>query len=145
MNGPAEATGWVIAALVLMTIAIPYAVRGRRLAPEGWGVGYLRRLAPHYWIGYTIAGVSVVHAGLAMSGPVPPGSSYQTGIWIGTGGMLLSFGQVMLGRRLRTLRGRGRLRLRRVHFLVMGGLLTTGALHLWLNGAVVQSLLPRLG
>jgi hypothetical protein len=139
-----EATGWVIAVLVPMTIAIPYAVRGRRLAPEGWGIGYLQRMVPHYWIGYTIAGASVVHVGFAMAGPLPAGGAYQAGLWIATGGALLVFGQVLLGVRLRERRGPGRLRLRRAHFAVMAGLVSAGALHLLLNGAVLQSLLSAL-
>ena len=134
-----EASGWLIVVLAGITVTLPYLVRGRRLAPEGWGVGYLQRLTPHYWIGYTIAGLSVLHATLAMSGPILGGNAYLTGIWIGTAGMLLGFGQVSLGVRLRSLRGEGRLRLRRWHFAAMAALAIVGGLHVWLNGALVHA------
>jgi hypothetical protein len=138
-----EATGWLIAVLATFTVALPYLVRGRRLAPHGWGPGYLQRLRPHYWIGYTIAGLSLLHATFAMSGPMPGGSAYLTGIWIATGGMLLAFGQVGLGLRLRELRGAGRLRLHLWHFGAMAGLVVVGALHLWLNGPLVHAIVGQ--
>lgn len=134
-----EASGWLIAVFAIITIPLPYLVRGRRLAPEGWGLRYLQRLTPHYWIGYTIAGLSVLHATFAMSGPMPSGNAYLTGLWIAAGGMLLAFGQVSLGLRLRSLRGTGRLRLRRWHLAAMAGLAVVGALHVWLNGPLVHA------
>ena len=134
-----EASGWLIVALAVITISLPYLVRGRRLAPEGWGLGYLQRLTPHYWIGYTIAGLSALHATAAMSGPMPGGGAYGTGLWIASGGMLLAFGQVSLGVRLRSRRGMGRLRLRRWHFATMAALAVVGALHVWLNGALLHA------
>jgi hypothetical protein len=135
-----EASGWLIVALTVITISLPYLVRGRRLAPEGWGLGYLQRLTPHYWIGYTIAGLSVLHATFAMSGPMPDGDAYRTGLWIAAGGLLLAFGQVSLGLRLRSLRGIERLRFRRRHFVTMAALAVVGALHVWLNGALVHAI-----
>jgi len=66
--------------LALFTITTPYLVRGRRLAPEGWDVGYLQRLIPHYWIGYTIAGLSALHATFAMSGSMPNSIGFQTSV-----------------------------------------------------------------
>jgi hypothetical protein len=114
-----EASGWLIVVLAAITVPLPYLVRGRRLAPQGWGLGYLQRLGPHYWIGYTIAGLTVLHATFAMSGPIRGGGAYLTGLWIATAGLLLAFGQVGLGMRLRELRGTGRLRLRRWHLGMM--------------------------
>ncbi len=96
-------------------------------------------MTPHYWIGYSIAGLSALHATFAMSGPMPGGDAYRTGLWIAAGGMLLAFGQISLGVRLRSLRGMGRLRLRRWHFGAMGALAVAGALHVWLNGALVHA------
>jgi hypothetical protein len=135
-----EASGWLIAALAAVTVFLPYMLRGRRFAPQGWGVGYLQRLTPHYWIGYSIAGLSLLHASFAMAGPMPAGSPFQVGLWVGAGGMLLAFGQVLFGLRLRELRGTGRLRLRRCHFAIMAALALVGALHVLLNGALVRAL-----
>jgi hypothetical protein len=138
-----EASGWLIAALAAITVPLPYLVRGRRLAPRGWGRGFLQRLRPHYWIGYTIAGLSLLHATFAMAGPMRGGGPYQTGIWIATAGMLLAFGQVGLGRRLRDLRGAGRHRMRRWHFGLMAALAVVGAMHVWLNGALIHAVAGR--
>jgi hypothetical protein len=100
-----EASGWLIAALLAVNVALPYLMRGRRLAPAGWSLPYLERMRPHYWIGITIAGLGLVHAGFAMSGPLSRGPSYGAGLWIATGAMFVAAGQAMIGMRLRSLRG----------------------------------------
>lgn len=132
------ASGWLVAALVVATVPLPYLLRGRLLAPAGWGgLSYLERLRPHYWIGYTIAGLGFLHAGVAMSAPLPLSrNGYFAGLWLATAVMLLSFGQVMVGRRMRSLRGGERLRLRRLHFWVMVLLVTGGLAHIVLNAPI---------
>lgn len=134
-------TGWLIVALMPVTVSLPYLLRGRLLAPAGWTVPYLERMQPHYWIGFTIAGLGLVHAGFAMSAPLPGGSASFAGLWIATGGMFLAVGQAALGQQLRTLRGKTRLRLRKVHFGTMSALVVIGLVHIALNGSVVRGLL----
>ncbi len=129
-----SATGWLAAILVAVNISLPYLLRGRLLAACGWSVPYLDRMQPHYWIGVTIGGLSLVHAGVAMSGPMKVGNLYVAGLWIATGALMLVIGQLMVGMRLRTVRGAERLRLRRTHFRIMVGLVMTGAVHVVLNG-----------
>src|SRR2546429_6338535 len=69
----AESTGWAIVLLTAITVGLPH----------------LRRLRPHYWIGFTLAGLSLLHAGLAMSaGVTPGGAGWAVGIWLATGGAL---------------------------------------------------------
>jgi hypothetical protein len=134
----AESSGWVIAALTAVTITLPYLLR-RRLQ---WAGPYLARLRPHYWIGFTIAGLSLLHAGLAMSsGPTPGGVDWTVGIWIALGAMLLVFGQLSLGLGLRQPGSPERKRRRRLHFLTMALLVGTGAGHLVLNGPALRGLL----
>lgn len=129
----AELTGWAIAILTGITIALPYVLR-RRGAP-------LARLRPHYWIGFTLAGLSLVHAGLAMSSiPTPGGGDWAAGIWVAMGAALLVFGQVTIGAGLRTLRGPERRRRLRLHFLTMTLLVAAGLVHVALNGPLVRSL-----
>jgi hypothetical protein len=135
-----EATGWLIAGLIPITVTLPYLLRGRLLAAGGWTMPYLERMRPHYWIGVTIAGLSFIHAGFAMSGRLPAGTGYATGLWVATGGMLLAGGQAYIGMKMRALRGAERLRLRKTHFRVMLGLVAAGVIHIVLNGAVVRSL-----
>ena len=101
---------------------------------------YLERMRPHYWIGVTLAGLTLLHAGVAMSGPIRLGGPDVAGLWIATGGMLLVLGQAFVGMRLRSLRGAERLRLRKTHFRFMVGIVLTGLLHIVLNGILPQGL-----
>jgi hypothetical protein len=129
----AESSGWVIALLTGVTVALPYVLRRRP--------AYQARLRPHYWIGFTLAGLSLLHAGLAMSStPTPGGGDWAAGIWVATGAMLLVFGQVALGAGLRTLQGEERRRRKRLHFAVMTLLVAGGLVHVVLNGALTREL-----
>ena len=133
-----EASGWVIAALTAVTVVLPFVLR-RRLR---WVGSYLERMQPHYWIGFTIAGLSLLHAGLAMSsGPIPSSVNWSVGIWIATGGMLLVFPQVSMGMGLRKPGGPDRKRRRLLHLGTMVVLVVAGAGHLLLNGPLVRGLL----
>jgi hypothetical protein len=140
----AESSGWAVAALTAVTVALPYLVRPRFPAPAA----YLERLRPHYWIGATIAGLTLLHAGLAMSaGPAPGGAGWAVGIWMATGAMLLVFGQVSLGLGLARPGGVSpaeRVRRRRLHFLAMTLLVAAGAAHVALNGPVTRALLAHV-
>lgn len=134
----AASSGWAVAALTGVTITLPYLLR-RRLR---WTGPYLERLRPHYWIGFTIAGLSLVHAGLAMSsGPIPGGVDWTVGIWVATGATLLVFGQVSLGLGLRRPGGPDRKGRRRLHFLTMTLLVAGGAAHAALNAPLLRGLL----
>ena len=126
-------TGWLVAGLTALNVSLPYLLRGRRLAPVGWSMPYLERMRPHYWIGMTIVGLTLLHAGVAMSGPLRTGGPYMAGLWVAAGGLFLVAGQAMVGMRLRTLRGTERLRLRRMHFRMMLGLVAVGIAHIFLN------------
>jgi hypothetical protein len=133
-----ESSGWVIAALTVLTITLPYVLK-RRLR---WAGSYLERMQPHYWIGFTIAGLSLIHAGLAMSsGPIPSSVSWSVGIWVATGAMLLVFPQVSLGMGLRQPASPERKRRRRLHLLTMALLVCAGIAHVLLNGPAVRGLL----
>ena len=129
-----QTSGWVIVGLTAVTITLPFLLRSRLR----WAGPYLERLQPHYWIGFTIAGLSLIHAGLAMSsGPIPSSVNWSVGIWIATGAMLLVFPQVSLGMGLRRPGGADRKRRRRLHLLTMVALVGAGAAHLVLNGGLV--------
>src|SRR5215468_7147994 len=136
----AESSGWVIAALTGVTVALPYLVRRRAAAGNG---SYLDRLRPHYWIGFTLAGLSLVHAGLSMSAaPVPGGADWAVGIWVATGAVLLVFGQLSIGLGLRRPGvGPDRRRRLRLHFVTMTLLVAAGLAHVVLNGPLVRGLL----
>ena len=123
-------TGWLVAGLTAVNVSLPYLLRGRRFAIHGWSVPYLERMRPHYWIGLTVAGLTLLHAGIAMAGPMRSDGLYVAGLWIATGGLLMVAGQAVVGIRLRTLRGEERLRVRKTHFRFMLGLVAVGAAHM---------------
>jgi hypothetical protein len=132
-----------MAALTCVTVWAPYLVRRRIPAPAA----YLERLRPHCWIGFTLAGLSLLHAGLAMSsGPTPGGAGWAVGIWVATGALLLVFGQVSLGvglARPRGLSASERRRRRRLHLTTMVLLVAAGAAHIALNGPLAQAVLAH--
>ena len=122
-----ELTGWLVAALTATTILIALFAR--------------RRLQQHFWIGYAIGGLSFLHASFSMGGLAVAGSAALTGALIATVGMFLSWGQALLGSRLRQLRGRVRVYVLRVHLATATLLVGLGVVHLLLNGPMVRALL----
>jgi hypothetical protein len=127
------ATGWLLVGLLAATIAAPYLLR--RLAGTA---GNARGLRPHFWLGFTVPALTMVHAWPAMSGGWIS-TTNTGGIYLATATFLLVIGQVMLGNALRTART-GRRWLRRLHLAVMVTLIAGTIGHVLLNGAV----LPRL-
>jgi hypothetical protein len=122
-----ELTGWLVAALTGTTILIGI------FAP-----GLLRQ---HFWIGYAIGGLSFLHASFSMGGLAVAGSAALTGVLVATVGMFLSWGQALLGSRLRQLQGRLRAIVRRFHLATATLLVGLGLVHLLLNGPIVRALL----
>ena len=122
-----ELTGWLVAALTVATVLI--ALFARRL------------LGQHYWIGYAIGGLSFLHASFSMGGLAVAGPAPLTGVLVATVGMFASWGQALLGHRLRGLEGRARRAVRRVHLATATILVALGVVHLLLNGPLVRSVL----
>jgi hypothetical protein len=122
-----ELTGWLVAALTATTVFIALFAR--------------RRLRQHFWIGYAIGGLSFLHASFSMGGLAVAGSAALTGVLIATVGMFLSWGQALLGSRLRELRGKVRAVVRRVHLATATLLVGLGVIHLVLNGPMVRAVL----
>jgi hypothetical protein len=122
-----ELTGWAVAGLTAATITI--------------GLVFRSLLRQHFWIGYGIGGLSFAHASLSMGGLAVGGSVALAGVLVATVGMFLSWGQVAVGRQLRSLEGRHRLRVRRLHLATATVLVGLGLTHLVLNGPVVRALL----
>jgi len=122
-----EMTGWLVAALTATTICI--------------GLFARRWLAQHFWIGYAIGGLSFVHASFSMGGLAVAGQAALTGALIATLGMFASWGQALLGSRLRALSGRRRVVVRRFHLTTATLLVLVGVVHVLLNGPFVRGLL----
>jgi hypothetical protein len=126
--------GRVAAVLCVVAIALPYVLRRNRLS-RGLGFAqehaapYLRRLWPHFWIGYAILGLSTVHAGsVGMRG------ANGAGIWAATVAFFLRLFEIVVGLSLKDNQLATRRPLRRIHFWTMTGFVAALGLHLWWNG-----------
>lgn len=137
MNEATEFTGWGVAVLFCVTVVWPF-VQYRQATTDA---EFLLRMRTHFSIGFAIAALSLVHAALAVSAPMPGATPYLGGIAIATVGLFLAFGQVALGLQLRRHRERYRSLLRVVHLTTMAVLAVTGILHLLLDGPMVRCLL----
>jgi hypothetical protein len=124
------ATGWAAVLATGITIALPYIIRNTlrhttaqssaasssarlpSLPVPGWRI----RLWPHYWLGYALLALVLVHTSFVM-GPAM-GRSDATGIWSATLALCLLFLQIALGLILKEGTGNQRL-MRRWHFWSM--------------------------
>ncbi len=128
--------GRVATVLCVVVIVLPYLLRRNRLS-RGLGLAqehatpYLRRLWPHFWIGYAILALSVVHAGTVMGGMR---RANVAGIWAATAAFFLLLLEMVLGLTLKDDRLAERRPLRRIHFWTMTVFLAALGLHLWWNG-----------
>ena len=127
--------GRVATLLCGLVVALPYLLRRNRLS-RGLGLAqehaspYLRRLWPHFWVGYAILALSVVHAGTVMGAM---GRANGIGIMAATGAFFLLLFEIALGLNLKDARLGTRQPVRRLHFWTMVGFAAALGLHLWLN------------
>jgi hypothetical protein len=125
----------VATALCVLAIALPYVLRRSRLS-RGLGVAqanpvpYLRRLWPHFWVGYAILVLSTLHAGTVMGAM---GRANTVGILGATAAFLLLLFEIILGLSLKDERLKERPPLRRLHFWTMTAFVAALLAHLWFN------------
>ena len=117
-------------------ILLPYLLRRASLGsalsqPGGHSFPYLERMWPHYWVGYLLVTLSLVHASAVMGSA--PGRVSAKGLWAATFALLLLFLQVLLGRYLQSGSTPCRRLVRRCHFWVMTALVALLALHIEWN------------
>lgn len=135
--GVTGASGWVLMALLPLTIALPFLQRRAvRRADSGPA---LQRMQAHYWLGYLIAVLVLLHAGVSMGGGVAL-RSQATGIYLASGALALVVVQVFLGLLLREPSLRRRAVMQRRHFWVMVGIVALALGHIALNSTLVQRL-----
>lgn len=95
----------------------------------------LRRLRPHYVLGYAAIALGLAHSVLAITRrPLPPAA--EAGLWLGSLAALLLVAQLLLGRGLREPALPGRARARRAHVWLMAAILALVALHAVLDGGL---------
>lgn len=134
-------SGWASALLVTITTTLPYVLRRRAANPQmRWLGPFLVRLRPHYWLGYIIVGLSLLHASLSMNRQTMNGAN-SLGLLLATGALFLLFWQVMLGMSL-SKPTEGRRMQRRWHFTLMVSIMVLGISHILLNSVLVRVLFP---
>lgn len=146
------ASGWLLVALLAVTIVLPYRLRRRRSQPRRPPAPPVRQGSPaparpaglagrvklrlHYWLGYAIAALALVH-GLASMTRGIAGRAHPAGLKLASVALLVAFCQVGIGLWLRGKSGR-RAAVRRIHFWVMAALVALVVLHValdsWLLG-----------
>ena len=121
-------SGWGAVALFGSGLAMPYLLRKTR----GANTPYLRRMWPHFWLGYLAFLASLAHAWFTMRGGNMRGIN-AAGVWIATVALLIMLWQIAVGLMLRDPAQSNRRALRRTHFLTMA--LVTGLIvvHVTLN------------
>lgn len=119
--------GRVATVLCVVAIVLPYILR--RQAGSSSSRPYLRRLWPHFWVGYFIAVLTVVHMGMVMGAM---GRANAAGIWAATAAFFLMVVEIAIGLSLREAREERR-RLRSMHFWIMTAFAVSLGIHLVLN------------
>jgi hypothetical protein len=132
---PTAVWGWLSFALLVAVIALPY-FRRTAISEAGGATAesprrYWKGLWPHYWLGAAVAAGSLIHGWIPMAAGKMPQTD-MNGLWLATYALGLMFLQVLLGLTLR-FAGAGRF-LKRMHFVVMFGIVALVLAHLWLNG-----------
>ena len=129
-------SGWLACLLIAVGIALPYLLRRTPLTKklglaQNSSLPYLRRMWPHYWVGYLCLALSFYHAWIPMaSGRIPRSS--LTGLWLATFALFLLFVQLLLGLALKQ-PSSSRALLRKVHFWSMVGVSALVLAHIVLN------------
>lgn len=132
-------SGWVLIVLLITTIVYPFLLR------RGW-LGsvqpFLRRMRLHFWLGYSIACIGLLHAWIPMSAGFANRVD-ALGLNLAAGAWLLVLFQVGLGWFLSQPKLGSRRLVRRWHFWVMVGLMVLVIGHIVLNSGTLQMLLVR--
>ena len=132
-------TGWTMMVLLGVTIVYPFLLRSGVLGPVQ---PFLKRMRLHYWLGYSIAAILLVHLWIPMSAGLA-GKVNATGLYLATVAFFLILAQVTLGRRLSWPKLSTRRLVRRWHFWIMLAIVVFVLGHVALNSETVQALFIR--
>jgi hypothetical protein len=141
----ASASGWSLVVMTAVTISIPFLLH-RQLRASPWrlklqqGRAFLRRMRPHYWLGYLIAVVTLIHVVVSLGAGLSLGLNLL-GLLLAGMAMFLLFAQVLLGRTLSKPGVPGRRALRRLHLIVMFCIVVLGASHILLDSPTLHALI----
>ena len=132
-------SGFLAFFLVLITLMLPYILRRQARAACGQAAAVWQRMKIHSWIGYTILALVTLHMYVSMGSGMLRYTSVS-GINLATVGLLLIFAQVALGMSLERARGNRRPSLRRLHFVLMLGIVVLILAHVVMNSALLHAL-----
>lgn len=132
----ASLAGRVATVLCVLVILLPYLLRRNQLSrglglAQGQAAPYVRRLWPHFWVGYAILGMTAVHVGTVIGAM---GRANRGGILAATGALFLLLFETRLGVNLKDEGLTARRPLRRIHFWTMAAFVGALGVHVWLNG-----------
>jgi len=132
-------TGWIGFVLIGLEVLFPYLLRRNRLsvwlgtAKIAAGTPYLRRMWPHYWLGYLLLLLSLIHSVVPLQAGGLRGLN-MIGLWLATGGFLFLLLQSAIGLWLQDSALVGRGTMRNWHYWLMFGVVILVSIHVWLNG-----------
>ncbi|MGH8377761.1 MAG: hypothetical protein ACRER7_02300 [Gammaproteobacteria bacterium] len=129
-------SGFLALFLILFTLVLPYVLRWQMRRGDVWTAAW-QRMKLHYWIGYAVLILTILHMYVSMGAGLAHRTS-TLGLDLATLGLLLILIQVALGISLRSANATGRLRLRRMHFVIMAGIVMIVLVHLALNSVLIQ-------
>jgi hypothetical protein len=130
-------SGWIQIPLFTVLVPLPYLLRGNTFRTAGVRARpFLARMRPHYWIGFAVAALTLLHAAVPMSSGALRGANLM-GLDLASVALLLVFVQVFLGVSLRNPRLPNRRVVRRWHFWVMVGIAVLGLAHIGLNSTLL--------
>jgi hypothetical protein len=133
-------TGWIAFVLIGMEMLFPYLVR-RNWLSDRLGTAriaadrpYLYRMWPHYWFGYLLLLLSVIHTVLPLQSIGGLRGVNTAGLWLATIGLVFLLLQSLLGLFLQDRKLPDRKQVRGWHYWLMFGVAALVGLHVWLNG-----------
>lgn len=132
-------SGWLLIVLLVAVVLYPFFLRMHLLGPVQ---PFLQRMRFHYWLGYSLAAVMLVHSMLPMMTNII-GSTNLVGLDLATGAFFLVFAQVTLGWNLSQPRFPFRRPARRWHFWIMVSIVALVLGHVALDSGTVQMLILR--
>ena len=126
-----------MAALLLpLVIALPFLLRWSGVSFGGGSPGSAR-WRWHFWVGYIVAALVLLHAAYATATGLALGAG-TLGIYLATGALLLVIAQVFVGLLLREPSLCRRAALRRRHFWIMAAIVVLVVAHIALNSVLLH-------
>ena len=132
-------TGWVLIVLLVATVLYPFFLRKGLLGPIQ---PFLQRMRFHYWLGYGLASILVIHAFLPMMANFIGGVN-TLGLYLATGAFFLIYIQVAIGFNLKYPKLAMRRLVRRWHFWMMVAIVVFVVGHVILNSPTIRLIATR--